>query len=72
MSAPGTSTGVRLHEEPAGWTGRWVADRLGVALRTSAAVDGLAVADLAGLAVRRNPRRAHLLVSTVLGKHVPT
>ncbi|MFA1547338.1 phosphoribosyltransferase family protein [Actinomadura chokoriensis] len=25
-----------------------------------------------GLAVRRNPRRAHLLVSAVLGKHVPT
>ncbi|GMA88388.1 hypothetical protein GCM10025868_36380 [Angustibacter aerolatus] len=28
--------------------------------------------DLVGLALRRNPRRAHLLVSTVLGKHVPT
>ncbi|MEO3766424.1 phosphoribosyltransferase [Streptomyces sp. B8F3] len=27
--------------------------------------------DLVGLALRRNPRRAHLLVSTVLGKHVP-
>jgi adenine/guanine phosphoribosyltransferase-like PRPP-binding protein len=26
---------------------------------------------LIGLAVRRNPRRAHLLVSTVLGKYVP-
>jgi adenine/guanine phosphoribosyltransferase-like PRPP-binding protein len=26
---------------------------------------------LVGMAVRRNPRRAHLLVSTVLGKHVP-
>lgn len=26
---------------------------------------------LVGLALRRNPRRAHLLVSTVLGKHVP-
>ena len=30
------------------------------------------LADLVGLALRRNPRRAHLLVSTVLGKHVPT
>ena len=29
-------------------------------------------ADLVGLAVRRNPRRAHLLVSRLLGKHVPT
>lgn len=26
---------------------------------------------MVGLALRRNPRRAHLLVSTVLGKHVP-
>nr|WP_155073276.1 phosphoribosyltransferase [Streptomyces taklimakanensis] len=31
--------------------------------------DGLR--DLVGLALRRNPRRAHLLVSRVLGKHVP-
>ncbi|MEO3751036.1 phosphoribosyltransferase [Streptomyces sp. B6B3] len=29
------------------------------------------VRELLGLAIRRNPRRAHLLVSTVLGKHVP-
>ncbi|WP_254406655.1 phosphoribosyltransferase domain-containing protein, partial [Streptomyces sp. AC627_RSS907] len=27
--------------------------------------------ELLGLALRRNPRRAHLLVSNVLGKHVP-
>ncbi|PPK95362.1 phosphoribosyltransferase-like predicted ribonucleoside biosynthesis protein [Kineococcus xinjiangensis] len=59
-------------QQPAPWAGTWVARRLGVALRTRASVDGLDLADLAGLAVRRNPRRAHLLVSTVLGKHVPT
>lgn len=47
------------------WTGRWVADRLGVALR------GDGVHQLLGLALRRNPKRAHLLVSNVLGKHVP-
>ena len=47
------------------WTGQWVADRLGVALR------GDGVTDLLGLALRRNPKRAHLLVSHVLGKHVP-
>jgi hypothetical protein len=47
------------------WTGQWVADRLGVALHG----DGLS--DLLGLALRRNPKRAHLLVSHVLGKHVP-
>nr|WP_245997657.1 phosphoribosyltransferase [Streptomyces armeniacus] len=29
------------------------------------------VRDLVGLALRRNPKRAHLLVSQVLGKHVP-
>ncbi|WP_431947120.1 phosphoribosyltransferase [Actinacidiphila sp. bgisy167] len=47
------------------WSGQWVADRLGVTLRG----DGLR--DLLGLALRRNPKRAHLLVSNVLGKHVP-
>jgi Phosphoribosyl transferase (PRTase)/Phosphoribosyl transferase/TRSP domain C terminus to PRTase_2/PELOTA RNA binding domain len=47
------------------WSGQWVADRLGVALHG----DGLR--DLLGLALRRNPKRAHLLVSHVLGKHVP-
>lgn len=49
-----------------GWTGAWVRERLAVE------VAGDGVADLVGLAVRRNPRRAHLLVSRVLGKHVPT
>ena len=47
------------------WSGQWVADRLGVTLHG----DGLH--DLLGLALRRNPKRAHLLVSRVLGKHVP-
>ena len=28
--------------------------------------------DLTGLALRRNPKRAHLLVSSVLGKHQPS
>ncbi|WP_405781112.1 phosphoribosyltransferase [Streptomyces sp. NBC_00859] len=48
------------------WSGTWVADRLGVRL---AGDDGLR--ELLGLALRRNPKRAHLLVSNVLGKHVP-
>lgn len=48
------------------WSGRWVADRLGVRLEGDAALP-----ELLGLALRRNPRRAHLLVSNVLGKHVP-
>ncbi|MCQ8830516.1 phosphoribosyltransferase [Streptomyces samsunensis] len=32
---------------------------------------GAALRELLGLALRRNPKRAHLLVSNVLGKHVP-
>ncbi|MEV5382591.1 phosphoribosyltransferase [Streptomyces sp. NPDC052721] len=48
------------------WSGSWVAERLGVGLVGD---DGLPA--LLGLALRRNPKRAHLLVSNVLGKHVP-
>ncbi|WP_175407417.1 phosphoribosyltransferase domain-containing protein [Streptomyces sp. TRM64462] len=51
------------------WTGTWVAERLGVELAGQKADDELR--GLLGLALRRNPRRAHLLVSNVLGKHVP-
>ncbi|MDT9692222.1 phosphoribosyltransferase [Streptomyces sp. P9(2023)] len=48
------------------WSGTWVAERLGVALDGDEKLPGML-----GLALRRNPRRAHLLVSNVLGKHVP-
>jgi hypothetical protein len=48
------------------WSGTWVAERLGVALD-----GGERLRELLGLALRRNPKRAHLLVSNVLGKHVP-
>lgn len=48
------------------WSGNWVAERLGVEL----AGDG-EIRELLGLALRRNPKRAHLLVSNILGKHVP-
>jgi len=54
------------------WSGQWTADRLDARLTTTAGVGGLVAEDLVGLALRRNPRRAHLLVSRVLGKHVPT
>lgn len=47
------------------WSGEWVAERLEVRL------SGEGLRDLMGLALRRNPKRAHLLVSRVLGKHVP-
>ncbi|RSS82096.1 phosphoribosyltransferase [Streptomyces sp. WAC06614] len=68
------------------WSGTWVAQRLGIRLRDpqpdpaeAAAAAGTAAAasaqpplrELLGLALRRNPKRAHLLVSQVLGKHVP-
>lgn len=48
------------------WSGSWVAERLGVQL-----VGDGELRELLGLALRRNPKRAHLLVSHVLGKHVP-
>ncbi|MGW0913924.1 phosphoribosyltransferase [Streptomyces sp. NPDC002784] len=48
------------------WSGTWVAQRLGVELEGDDALK-----ELLGLALRRNPKRAHLLVSHVLGKHVP-
>ncbi|GJF28624.1 hypothetical protein KNE206_13240 [Kitasatospora sp. NE20-6] len=54
------------HAAPAPWSGQWVTDRLGIGLTGSPELPGLI-----GLALRRNPRRAHLLVSHVLGKHVP-
>jgi adenine/guanine phosphoribosyltransferase-like PRPP-binding protein len=47
-----------------------VIDRLGVRLRPAG--PGADPRVLLGLALRRNPRRAQLLVSRVLGKHVPT
>ncbi|MGI8677132.1 MAG: phosphoribosyltransferase [Jatrophihabitans sp.] len=52
------------------WTGEWVADHFGVQLRTAEDSER-PLTDLVGIALRRNPKRAHLLVSTVLGKHVP-
>ncbi len=48
------------------WSGSWVAERLGVELKGDDTLK-----DLLGLALRRNPKRAHLLVSHVLGKHIP-
>ncbi|MGZ3098904.1 phosphoribosyltransferase [Streptomyces sp. H72] len=48
------------------WSGSWVAERLGVEVDGDETLTGML-----GLALRRNPKRAHLLVSNVLGKHVP-
>ncbi len=49
----------------------WVADELGLTVQLAGGQPLAAFEALAGLALRRNPRRAHLLVSRVLGKHLP-
>lgn len=50
------------------WDGDWLSDRLGVRLDS---IEGVDVTEWVGLALRRNPKRAHLLVSHFLGKHIP-
>lgn len=73
MSGPLTARKGKKIE--AVWSGTWVASRLGVGLEEGAGpgtqTGGPRLAELLGLALRRNPKRAHLLVSQVLGKHVP-
>ncbi len=49
----------------------WVRAHFDAHLHTVSSPLGWELGDIVGLALRRNPRRAHLLVSTVLGKHVP-
>ncbi|WP_344259092.1 phosphoribosyltransferase [Streptomyces sodiiphilus] len=66
MTGDGTTGAVPVAAgEEATWSGAWVERRLGVELR------GTRLRETLGLALRRNPRRAHLLVSRVLGKHIP-
>ncbi|HMA45705.1 MAG TPA: phosphoribosyltransferase domain-containing protein, partial [Frankiaceae bacterium] len=52
-------------------TSGWLAGALGLSVRVDHDAHGAGLDGLAGLALRRNPRRAHLLVSRVLGKHLP-
>ncbi|MEN8583076.1 phosphoribosyltransferase domain-containing protein [Burkholderia sp. RS01] len=54
------------------WSGGYVRDALGVNVVSDRSRSVLPVKALVGLALRRNPKRAHLLVSRVLAKHVPT
>ncbi len=51
--------------------GTVVAERLGLRWQVHADPFGLGLDALVGLAVRRNPKRAQLVVSTVLAKHLP-
>lgn len=75
-------TGTSLLASDAAAQGRevasgWVAEALGLSWESgdgglASSLTGFRALDaLAGLALRRNPRRAHLLVSRVLGKHLP-
>lgn len=51
----------------------WATEQFGLVFRDSGSPDSeWGVNDLVQPGLRRNPRRAHLLVSTVLGKHIPT
>lgn len=54
------------------WTGGFVTAEVGIEVHTDPGRSAIPLEDLLGLALRHNPRRAHLIVSTVLGKHVPT
>jgi hypothetical protein len=49
----------------------WLWHELGLAFEARSDVLGVGLDKLVGLALRRNPMRAHLLVSRVLGKHLP-
>ncbi|MGO4203576.1 phosphoribosyltransferase family protein [Rhodococcus sp. TAF43] len=50
----------------------WATREFGLALDHVDSDAGYTVPQLVEPGLRRNPRRAHLLVSTVLGKHLPT
>ncbi len=50
----------------------WATERFGLQLHDADTTSSWCVSDLVRPGLRRNPRRAHLLVSTVLGKHLPT
>jgi adenine/guanine phosphoribosyltransferase-like PRPP-binding protein len=51
------------------WNGEFVSSRLNLEIKNKHQV--INIEDLVGLALRKNPKRAHLLVSKVLGKHIP-
>lgn len=50
------------------WDGQWVADNIGITLNSA---NGDRIRTYAGLALRDNPKRAHLIVGHYLGKHIP-
>jgi hypothetical protein len=48
----------------------WVSEHFGITMADRSAPVGLSMDDMLRLALRRNPKRAQLLVSTMLGKHL--
>ncbi len=52
-------------------TTSWAAERYGIAVSDGPSPVGLTMGDLTRIALRRNPKRAQLLVSGILGKHLP-
>lgn len=71
MKAMEEGTHLSAQRSRGTWSGDYVARELGVRIHTDPA-SAVAIEDLVGLALRQNPKRAHLLVSRVLAKHVPT
>ncbi|MFW0788081.1 phosphoribosyltransferase family protein [Gordonia sp. CPCC 205333] len=51
---------------------QWTERNLGLSVSDAAGDSSWHATELVIPGLRRNPRRAHLLVSTVLGKHIPT
>jgi adenine/guanine phosphoribosyltransferase-like PRPP-binding protein len=51
------------------WNGQFVKEELGINFVENNSI--IPLESLVGMAVRKNPKRAHLLVSKVLGKHIP-
>lgn len=56
---------------PSESTDSWVAAEFGIVVGAGESPVGLTMSQLIQVGLRRNPRRAQLLVSTVLGKHLP-
>lgn len=50
----------------------WASTMLGLTLADTGSTSDWRATTLVVPGLRRNPRRAHLLVSTILGKHIPT
>lgn len=53
------------------WASTWAETTVGIQIRTTATSGSEQVEDLVGVGLRRSTKRRHLLVSGVLGKHIP-